>query len=334
MMTENRVSEILDSLESFSKDAYGHKDMLGELLELQDEIVSITFNEKHAASANLKIRDVVKHLEALNKQTGYSAGRNFASFKASAKTMEKQIKAAVSDKRGEYMTYTSLRRMKTDSRILKNIELGDDPHAEFDAIVIKSGQISIIEVKNTNKDVFISESSDYYATGCYLKKEYNICDQLDVKQRLVKSAIADLGLPEVPIKSYVVFTNDAIEVSNKSPRVKTLLVGQLSDVLDKEGNNEILSETDMRKIESGIKDAEVKSEYPADFDVQRFKYDFATVMAKLESSTDYKTEEAHYKKSIWFVLRKHMRPFGVASVSVFVGVGVARSIRHIRSRSH
>ena len=232
------------------------------------------------------------------------------------------------------MAYSSLRRMKTESRILKNIELGDDPHAEIDAIVIKSGQISIIDVKNTNKDVFISERSDYYATGCYLKKEYNIGVQLDVKQRLVKSAIADLGLPEVPIKSYVVFTNDAIEVSNKSPRVKTLLVGQLSDVLDKEGNNEILSETDMRKIESDIKDAEVKREYPADFDVQRFKYDFATVMAKLESSTDYKTEEAHYKKSIWFVLRKHMRPICVASIGALVGVGVVRSVRHIRLRSH
>lgn len=334
MMTENRVCEILDSIESFSKDAYRHKDMLGELLELQDEIVSITFNEKHAASANLKIRDVVKHLEALNQQTGYSAGRNFASFKAGDKTMEKQIKTAVSDKRGEYMAYSSLRRMKTESRILKNIELGDDSHAEIDMIVIKSGQISIIEVKNTNRDVFISESSDYYAAGCYLKKEYNIGDQLDVKQKLLKSVIADLGFPEVPIKSFVVFTNEAIEVNNKSPRVKTLFVGQLSDVLDKDGNSEILSETDMRKIEADIKDAEVKREYPADFDVQRFKYDFATVMAKLESSEDYKTENASYKKSIWFVLRKNMHPICVASVGALVGVGVVRSVRHIRSRSH
>ena len=334
MLIENRVSEILGSMESFAKDAYGHNEMLEELLDLQDEIVSITFNEQHAASANLKIWDVVKHLESVNKQNGYAAGRSFARFKSGAKTMENQIKSAISGKRGENMAYCCLRRMNTECRILRNIELGDDPHTEIDAIVIKSGQINIIEVKNTKKDVFINDRSDYYSTGCYAKKNCNIGNKLNVKQRLIKEAIADLGLPEVPIRSFVLFTNEDIEIHNKSPWVKTIFIGQLTDVLDGQGNSQILSDSDMERIELAIKKAEIKREYPADFDVQQFKYDFATVMAELESSTAYKSEEDAYKKSIWFALRKVIRPVGAVSVGVLIGAGAVQSIKFMRSLSH
>ncbi len=336
MLVENRVNEILSSMQSFSKEAYGHKEMLEELLNLQDEIVSLTFNEEHAASANLRIMDVVKHLESLNKQSGYAAGRSFDRFKAGAKSMSDQIKAGFSGKRGENMAFYSLRRMKTNSSILRNIELGgDDFHSEIDVIVIKPGQINIIEVKNTKKDVFINERSDYYTTGCYVKKNYNIGYKLNIKQQLVREALAGLNLPEVPIRSFVVFTNEDIEIHNKSPWVKTVFVGQLPEILDEQGNSQLLTDIDMQKVASTIKDAEIKREYPADFDVDQFKRDYAMVMASLESHAECTSEEDRAKDSwIKVFFKKYSRPIGAVSFGLVMGFEAVRSINRIRSFAH
>lgn len=53
MSREKRVNEILATMKAFEKEAYLKKDILGELLELQKELVNATFEEEHAENANL-----------------------------------------------------------------------------------------------------------------------------------------------------------------------------------------------------------------------------------------------------------------------------------------
>ena len=74
-MNMNRVNELMASMNSFGKEAYHKSELLDEMFALQSEIVSLTFNEDHAATADLKIWDVERHLEQLNADCGNAAAR-------------------------------------------------------------------------------------------------------------------------------------------------------------------------------------------------------------------------------------------------------------------
>ena len=65
-MRTERVNELKASMKSFGKEKYQKAELLDEMFALQQEIVSLTFNQDHAALAELRIWDVEKHLEQMN----------------------------------------------------------------------------------------------------------------------------------------------------------------------------------------------------------------------------------------------------------------------------
>lgn len=49
-MRTERVNELKASMKSFGKDAYQKSELLDEMFALQQEIVSLTFNQDHAGT--------------------------------------------------------------------------------------------------------------------------------------------------------------------------------------------------------------------------------------------------------------------------------------------
>ncbi len=165
-MNMNRVNELMASMNSFGKEAYHKSELLDEMFALQSEIVSLTFNEDHAATADLKIWDVERHLEQLNADCGNAADAELEKFKGGCKVLCNLIKAEISGNRGEYKAFRTLAYLQKDHIILKNVELMDgDLRTELDAMVINPEGITIIEVKNTSKNRFINENGNYDRTG-------------------------------------------------------------------------------------------------------------------------------------------------------------------------
>ena len=80
-MNANRTTEIVSQIDAFSKGKYTKKELLPEMLRLQQEIVRLTFNESHADTAGLRIWDVVVHLEQLNNEHGNVADDELNKFK-------------------------------------------------------------------------------------------------------------------------------------------------------------------------------------------------------------------------------------------------------------
>lgn len=289
MTKQERISELIASMKSFCKDRYQREELLTEMFTLQKEIVELTFNGEHASTADLKIWDVEKHLAQMNEECGGIANEALQQFKDSSKTFCNLIKAEISGTRGEARAFRALQFIRNKSIILKNIELCDgDLRTELDAVVIMQGTIVIVEVKNTSKDIFIDENGDYYRTGEFLRWDCNIAEKMATKETLLRRALEREGIQDVQLKSIVVFTDNRIEVHNKYSSIKTCFGSQLAYMIDGLSVDRSTPDDRLVQMENAIRNAETKEAYPFEFDVDRYKREFATLMATLEEASSHK----------------------------------------------
>ena len=314
-MKNSRVNEIMEAMKSFSKDRYRKCELLTEMLEFQHEMVELTFNGEHASTANLKIWDIEKHFEQLNQDCGNVADEELQRFKVDSKKLRNLIKAEVSGNRGEEKAHKALQNIHSKSIILRNVELSDgNRRTELDDVVITPGIVTIVEVKNTAKNIFIDENGDYYRIGEYLKRDCNIAKKMALKEELLKKVFVVRGTKDIQIRSIVVFTDNRIEVQNKYSGISTCFVSQLPYIIDGFRDKTNMSEEEMEHIAGLIKEAECKEAYPFDFDIVQYKMNFAVLMAVLEeaSATAEELEHEHEvvvieKKSVRSILKNVFR---------------------------
>ena len=231
--------------------------------------------------------------------------------------------------------------MNTHSHILKNVELNNgEQRTELDMVVITSNGITIVEVKNTERDIFIDEKGDYYRTGRFLRWDSNIGEKIALKEELLRDVISESNLRTIPINSIVVFTNNRIKVENRYEDIKTCFVSQLTAIIDSQCSDQEISVSDMAKIKELIVEAECKEEYPIKFDVNQYKLDFATVMAILEEASAKKNaeneeDEVFMKErkvldiSKHILKSKHIGYFGSAAAAVVATVVVVTTRKRL-----
>lgn len=285
-MNTNRVEEMMDTMKAFSKDRYHKKELLTEMLALQQEMVELTFNGNHATTADLKIWDVEKHLEQLNQECGNVAEEELQRFENESKQFCNLIKAEISGNRGEAKAFRTLQYTRSKKIILENVELSDGKlRTELDVVVITPGMVTIIEVKNTAKNIFIDENGDYFRTGEFLKWDCNIAEKMTLKEELLRQVLVAGGIKDIQIRSIVVFTDNRIEVQNKYSKIRTCFVSQLPYIIEGFNGGKRYVDKDMEEIENLIKAAENKVVYPFEFDVAQYKLDFATLMVILEEAS-------------------------------------------------
>lgn len=290
-MKTNRIEELMTSMKSFGKESYHKSELLDEMLLLQKEIVELTFSEDHVATADLKIWDVEKHLEQLNADCGNIADEELEKFMEESKDLCNLIKAEISGNRGEYKAFRTLEYLKSNNKVLKNIELSDgEIRTELDAVVITPKCVTIVEVKNTAKDIFIDEEGNYYRTGEFLRWDCNIASKMSLKEELLGKVLESAGLGRIKIQSVVVFTNNRIEVQNKYRQIRTCFVSQLAYIIDGYKMDDIMTVADMENIEMAIEVAKCKKSYSFEFDVNQYKADFANLMAILEFARNQEEE--------------------------------------------
>lgn len=290
-MKTKRIEELMAGMKSFGKESYHKSELLSEMFALQQEIVELTFNGEHASTADLKIWDVERHLEQLNEDCGHVADEEFQKFQEGSKAFCNLIKAEISGNRGEYKAFKALEYIRSQNRVFKNVELSDgDVRTELDAVVVTPKCLTIVEVKNTSKNIFIDEGGNYYRTGEFLKWDCNIAEKMSIKENLLRKALEIAGFGHLQIRSIVVFTNNRIEVQNKYRQIRTCFVGQLAYIIDGYRLEDIISMEEMDQIQNAVKAAECKETYPLYFDVQQYKADFANLMTTLETAMS-KTNE-------------------------------------------
>lgn len=282
-MKTKRIEKLVSGMTSFSKEHYQKSELLNEMFALQTEIVEAAFSEEHASTANLRIWDVERHLEQLNEDCGHVADEELERFKDGSKVLCNMIKAEISGNRGEYKAFKTLEYLRSQNTVLRNVELQDGANrSELDAVVITPKCLTIVEVKNTSKNIFIDEEGNYYRTGEFLKWDCNIAEKMALKEELLRTTLKKVGIAHVQIRSVVVFTNNHVEVQNKYSQIRTCFVSQLAYIIDGFRMADTISEIEMDTIQVTIEAATNKESYPFDFDVLQYKVDFATLLVTLE----------------------------------------------------
>ena len=336
MLIKKRRNELLAEMKSFSKEKYLRTELLDELFSLQKEIVELVFKSENVNTDELKIWDVERRFEQLNRDCGNVADKELEKFKLGSKELCNTIKAHVSGIRGEAKAFSVLEHIRSKSIVLRNIELSDgEERTEIDALVITPKALTIVEVKNTSRNIFIDEKGDYYRTGEFLKLDCNISDKMSLKEKLVKRILQSSGIEDIEIKSIIVFTDNRMEVHNKYPEIKVCFVSQLAHIIDGYRDESIYTDEQMGNIEMLFKEVEYKEAYPLEFDVEQYKMDFATVMTILENAQIKANEPERIivmkknkllKPIVSFVTSKEVRRFGkslaVSALSIASAVAI------------
>lgn len=282
-MKAKGIEELMTAMKSFGKENYHKSELLNEMFSFQKELVELTFSGEHADTAGLKIWDVENHLEQLNEDCGNVADEELARFKEGSKVLCNLIKAEISGTKGEHKAFKTLEYLKSQNRVLRNVQLREgNTRTELDAVVITPKCLTIVEVKNTSKNIFIDEEGNYYRTGEFLKWDSNIAEKISVKEALLRNVLETAGYGQIQIRSIVVFTNNRIEVQNKYHQIRTSFVSQLAHIIDGFRSEDTISAEEMDKIQDIIKNAECKESYPFEFDINQYKKDFANLMVTLE----------------------------------------------------
>lgn len=288
-MHSKRIEEVQSNLKAFEKSAYHKSEILEELLKLQAEMVSLTYNDQHASLADLKLYDVERHLRGVNEECDHVADEELNRFTEESKVVCNLIRAEISGNKGEYKAFSALNYLKMPNTILRNIELRDgEEKTELDIVVITPAGITIVEVKNTGRNIFIDEQGNYFRTGEFLRLDCNIAEKMATKELLLKQVLENAGLRGIQIQSILVFTNNRIEVQNRYDRIRTCFVSQLSYQIEGMKGHAV---DDMETVAQVISKAACSESYPFDFDINGFKKDFATVVAILEEASMRKEEK-------------------------------------------
>ena len=313
-MNNTRVEEIVRGMNSFNRGAYYKSEMLNEMFNLQNEIVSLTFNEEQGSLSNLKIYDVEHNFEKLNQELGNVADVELRNFKKGAITLSRLISAEISGNRGEQKAFSTLRNLRTVNRVLTNVELSNRYYrTELDAVVITPSGLTILEVKNTSRNIYIDENGDYYLNGDYMNKDCNIAQKNDIKEKMLREVLMNNGITNVDIRTVVVFTNDHIEVHNRCPQVNTTFVNMLCHTVEQFRSNKRLALENIKNLESIVDGARCREAYPADFDVKQFKEDFAILKVKIEEAVSLKSKVANASND--------------NKTSIFNGLGIRKWLR-------
>lgn len=287
MKTENRIKELVGAINAFSKDSYYKRELLEELLKLQQEIVALTFNDVHAEHGKLRLWDVENHLEKQNIERGNIADDELKAFKNDSKAISNIIKAEFSGNAGEYKAMRSLETLRCKNRILRNIELSNGDHqTEIDMIVITERAIFIVEVKNSQRDIFIDERGNYCRVNNTMILDCNIGEKMNDKVYLLRKVLEDNNIQDINIESLVVFTNSNIQVENRYKYIDTCFLSNLPHIIESHSGYPTYSEKGISDIADLIQKAECKKAYPPEIDIFQFKLKFATLMATLENASE------------------------------------------------
>lgn len=292
MTNIERINAITGELKSFSKERYSREEILPELFALQDEMVNLTFNGDHSENAQLKIWDVKRHFQNLNEESGHIADEEFKKFELSCNDFSNLIKSEISGQRGEEKAFRCLKALRSQNKILTNIELKhEDLRCEIDAIVITRKAIFVIEVKNTGKDIIIDEKGNYFRLSQHQSLDKNIGERMNEKVYLLQKVLEDSGIKNLNIESYLLFTNSSIQVDNQYPYLRECYLSNLCHLIDRYSGRIIYSDQDLNKMYEIISDVKCREKYPISMDINQFKLDFATVMAALESASEERNNE-------------------------------------------
>jgi len=276
---------LLSSLKGLSKDVYSREELLPEMDQLEKDMAQIVFEDGLDIPAEyVHMSYIMKHLHEMNNAAGNVADQELKRLSRLASIFSNHVRAQQSGITGEDRVEQYLDYMKSNHVVLRNLQLSDGVHnTEIDFLVLKQGVATIVEVKNSKRDIYIDEVGDMYKIGRYENFDSHLGAKMDFRAEVIKKLLKDAGFENMKIEKVVVFTNNRIQVQKDYRGFRVCFLSRLPHLIDDfYGTGVIQFTKHLQQIADFIQSKDLNEYYPFDMDVQEFKEAFVDAYLKIK----------------------------------------------------
>ena len=276
---------LLSSLKGLSKDVYSREELLPEMVQLEKEMAQIVFEDGLDIPAEyVHMSYIMKQLHEMNNVAGNVADQELKRLSRLASIFSNHVRAQQSGITGEDRVEQYLDYMKSNHVVLRNLQLSDGVHnTEIDFLVLKQGVATIVEVKNSKRDIYIDAAGDMYKIGRYENFDSHLGAKMDFRAEVIKQLLKDAGFENMKIEKVVVFTNNRIQVQKDYRGFRVCFLSRLPHLIDDfYGTGVIQFTKHLQQIADFIQSKDLNEYYPFDMDVQEFKEAFVDAYLKIK----------------------------------------------------
>ncbi|MSS56422.1 NERD domain-containing protein [Holdemanella biformis] len=276
---------LLSSLKGLSKDVYSRGELLPEMDQLEKEMAQIVFEDGLDIPAEyVHMSYIMKHLHEMNNAAGNVADQELKRLSRLASIFSNHVRTQQSGITGEDRVEQYLDYMKSNHVVLRNLQLSDGVHnTEIDFLVLKQGVATIVEVKNSKRDIYIDEVGDMYKIGRYENFDSHLGAKMDFRAEVIKQLQKDAGFENMKIEKVVVFTNNRIQVQKDYRGFRVCFLSRLPHLIDDfYGTGVIQFTKHLQQIADFIQSKDLNEYYPFDMDIQEFKEAFVDAYLKIK----------------------------------------------------
>ncbi len=276
---------LLSSLKGLSKDVYSREELLPEMDQLEKEMAQIVFEDGLDIPAEyVHMSYIMKHLHEMNNVAGNVADQELKKLSRLASIFSNHVRAQQSGITGEDRVEQYLGYMKSNHVVLRNLQLSDGVHnTEIDFLVLKQGVATIVEVKNSKRDIYIDAAGDMYKIGRYENFDSHLGAKMDFRAEVIKQLLKDAGFENMKIEKVVVFTNNRIQVQKDYRGFRVCFLSRLPHLIDDfYGTGVIQFTKHLQQIADFFQSKDLNEYYPFDMDIQDFKEAFVDAYLKIK----------------------------------------------------
>lgn len=292
-MNTNRISQIIESLNGLGtkqNTMYTNQEIIDHLTELQGAMARGVFEKTHAE--NLRDRDIMIHFESLAKEYGLDESNTYIRFKSNMSELGYTIGSFIKGMNGERIAKRALKLLSYDKgiRILYNVQLEDeDAQAEYDAIVITTYGMFVVEVKNWGAPMTISPN------GLLIRNDdsgivYDRPGRMSVKEALLREHLQELFPKDY--HNMLLLSNERAHVEDNYHQISISCGGGISYEIKSYGKcGNTLTEEQVAKIADTILVNHKEQRALCSVKCEEIIADYAKLMVQIETASNGTVEE-------------------------------------------
>lgn len=276
---------LLSSLKGLSKDVYSREELLPQMDQLEKEMAMMVFEDGlDIPSEYVHMSYIMKHLHIMNNEAGNVADDELKKLSRLSNVFSNHVRAQQSGMTGENKVEQYLGYMKSNHMVLRNLQLSDGMHnTEIDFLVLKQGVATIVEVKNSRRDVYIDSNGDMYKTGRYENFDSHLGAKMDFRAEIIKQLLKNAGFENMRIEKVVVFTNNRIQIKKDYRGFRVCFLSRLPHLIDDYYGTGVIQFTKhLQQMADYIQSKDLNEYYPFEMDVQEFKEAFVDAYLKIK----------------------------------------------------
>ncbi len=230
-------------------------------------------------------RDTTSFLERLARENGVEEDEIFQRLRDEMRDLGFLIGSLKKGAKGEKRTREGLRNLEfsPDVKILYNITLDDGTdRTEYDAIVLTTYSIFVIEAKNFNGDARITEK------GILLRDDdrfgaYNLGEKMNRKEFLLRSCLGELA--SVPYHALLLYVNEQADIKDEYHQIPITYCNTVAKTIQQfDHGDELITPDELKQIEAEILNHQIDARYPCSVNCQQIISDLIVIMRRIANA--------------------------------------------------